>query len=136
MSTDKVIGSCQLITLIYNSMEVASGYGRHTEYLTPEQQIATTRGSIIATALIVMGSLCSKRSISLVILRLLGNAVTKKRKAFFYVFMLVISIGNVVDVMKIFIQCNSTSRIRNREVNGTYWKPRVLQNFGYMLGGK
>jgi len=124
-----------LLLLAFNAVEVSFGYGRHEYYLTPKQQIESTKYNILATVAVVLGPCLAKISICLFLLRLLGDAVAKKRKFFLYVLMLVLFVYNVVDIITILVQCRPTSKIWNRKAQGSCWDPNVQDGFAYMQGG-
>lgn len=82
-----------------------------------------------------MGSCLAKVSICLFLLRLLGDAVAKKRKWFLYILILVLFLYNILDIITLLIQCRPTTRIWNRQIAGSCWNPKIQDDFAYMQGG-
>ena len=77
----------------------------------------------------------AKISICLFLLRLLGDAVAKKRKWFLYILITILFLYNSLDVITLFVQCRPAERIWNRKAPGSCWKPDVQVGFAYMQGG-
>lgn len=128
----------QLVALLIiplNFVEVSVGFGRHESYLSPQHQIESIKYNVIATVLAVIGQALIKTSICLLLLRLLGNAAARKRKLFLYMLMLVLWVYNTVDIITILIQCKPTSKIWNRELEGSCWSSNVQDGFAYAQGG-
>lgn len=126
--------SMAILLLAFNSVEVYYGYGRHEFYLSPTEQLESTKYNILATAVVILGSCLAKVSICLFLLRLIGNAVAQKRKWFIYILILVLSVYNILDIITLFLQCSPTHKIWNRRVQGSCWHPKVQDGFAYMQG--
>ena len=125
-----------LVLLAFNGVEVSYGYGRHEYYLSPHQRIESTKFNIIATVAVIIGPCLAKISICLFLLRLLGDAVARKRKWFLYTLMVTLSVGNILDIISLLVQCRPTRKLWDRQTQGNCWDPSVQQGFAYMQGGE
>lgn len=77
----------------------------------------------------------AKISICLFLLRLLGDAVAKKRKWFLYILITILFLYNSLDIITLFIQCRPAGKIWNKAIQGSCWNPDVQVGFAYMQGG-
>ena len=116
-------------------MEISNGLGRHEYYLGPQEKIVLVKYNVLATVVLVLSTLFSKTSICLLLLRLLGDAAAKKRKYFLYILIWILFTYNVVDIISLLIQCKPTTKIWNREIEGTCWNPSIQESFALMQGG-
>ena len=110
-------------------------YGRHEYYLSRQERIATTKYNVILNVVLVMSSCFSKISVCFLLLRLLKDAVARKRKLFLWSLIVLLSIYNVVDIISLLVQCRPTAYIWDKAIQGSCWDPEVQDGFAYMQGG-
>lgn len=71
---------CAVIALLLNGLLVSEGFGKHVVYVTSDQQTMLRKWNFALQIPIPVGTALSKISISLLLLRLLGMAVTPIQK--------------------------------------------------------
>ena len=94
-----------------------------------------TKFNLVATITVVISGCFSKVSICLFLLRLLDLAAARKRIHFLYLLILILVVYNFIEVIIMLVQCKPTTKIWNRKIEGSCWKPTVQEGFANTQGG-
>ena len=124
-----------LSAILLEAVATSFGFGRHGYYVSPQHQITIMKHTLIGSVLAMLGQLLIKSSICLLLLRLLGSAVARRRKLFLHTLMLVVCVCNSLNLIVLLAQCRPITKIWDKRVEGSCWNPKVQYGFACAQGG-
>ena len=124
-----------LIAQIFCTVSAHYGVGRHFATLSPQDAMEAIRWSNITDPFGVMAFCIPKVAVALLLVRIM--APVQRGRWFLYTMTGVVTIAGILDVIFLFVQCKPVTALWDPIVaaTATCWKPSVLVNYGYFLGG-
>lgn len=126
---------CGILAVAIDGVQVHHGFGKHATHVSPENQIEVRRWNFALRTPILVGSGLSKISISLLLLRLLGNAAGRARRLFLHGINVFIVIYTLIDIINDVTSCNPTAKAWDLELKGTCRDPDSIVDVVYFQGG-
>lgn len=125
---------CAIVAVVFNGVQVHYGFGQHASHLSAQQQIEVRKWNFALRFPILIGSGLSKISVSLLLLRLLGNAAGRIRKLLLRGINVFICIYTLIDIINDVVSCNPTAKAWNLELPGTCRSPDSIVALVYFQG--
>ncbi len=126
---------CCIVALSFNGLQVSHGFGQHVSHLTPQQQIQVRKWNFALEMPILIGSAVSKISISLLLLRLLGNAAGRMRRYFLHGINVFVGAYTFIDIINNVVACSPTAKLWDLERPGTCRPLGSILAITYFQGG-
>ncbi|KAJ5163949.1 uncharacterized protein N7500_005779 [Penicillium coprophilum] len=99
---------------------VSYGLGRHLNDISnPDQQVQAIKYTVIAPNFSVISTTTGKISVTIFLLRLMGQSASAPRRWFLYILMVVSIAWNVLAIVAIIGFCRPSERIWNQKVEGS-----------------
>ncbi|KAL2869509.1 uncharacterized protein BJX67DRAFT_379060 [Aspergillus lucknowensis] len=111
---------------------VAYGTGRHINELSHDQQVNSAKYQLLSQGFHVMSTNWGKVSVALFLIRIISGV--KQHKRAMYAGIGILSIINILGVYTIYGQCTPTTRIWDRDIPGTCWRPGAQRSYAYFQG--
>ncbi|CAO1596156.1 hypothetical protein XANCAGTX0491_000010 [Xanthoria calcicola] len=125
---------CGIIAVCLNGVQVHYGFGQHAVHLTPQQGIEIRRWNFALRIPILVGSGLSKISISLLLLRLLGNAAGRTRKYFLHGINIFVIMYTLIDIFSDVASCRPLAKVWDLQLPGKCRSPDSIISVVYFQG--
>ena len=121
-----------IVSVIFNILQVQNGGGRHMIYLTLHQIIEAAKFLQLAEILAIFASGLTKISICLFVIRIPNS---KRLVTSLYVLIGALVVVNLAYAMILCLQCRPIEHLWNPFVHGSCWNKNVYLISGYLQGG-
>ena len=124
-----------LIAQILCTVSTHYGIGRHVANLPSQDTIEAIRLSNITDPFGVMAFCIPKVAVALLLVRIM--APVQRGRWFLYSITGGVVIAGILDCIFLFVQCTPVTALWDPIIaaTATCWKPSVLVNYGYFVGG-
>ena len=111
------------------------GTGRHLATLPPQDAMEAIRLSFITDPFGIMAFCIPKVAVALLLVRIM--APVRRGRWFLYAMTGGVMVAGILDVIFLFVQCRPVTALWDPIVaaTATCWKPSILVDYGYFLGG-
>lgn len=125
---------CGILAVAIDGVQVHYGFGKHASHVSPQNQIEVRRWNFALRVPILVGSGLSKISISLLLLRLLGNAAGRPRRFLLHGINVFIAIYTLIDIINDVTSCNPTAKAWDFALPGSCRTPESIVDPVYFQG--
>ena len=126
---------CCVLALCFDGLQVSQGFGKHVVHLTPQQQIEVRKWNFALEMPIIVGTDLSKVSVSLLLLRLLGNSTRPMQKYLLHGINFFVAAYSFIDIINNAVACHPTAKLWDLERPGTCWPTGNIIAISYFQGG-
>ena len=124
-----------LIAQTFCTISTHYGIGRHLATLLSQDTMDAIRWVTITDPFGIMAFCIPKLAVALLLVRIMAPA--QQGRWFLYSMAGGVMIAGILNCIFLFVQCKPVTALRDPIVaaTATCWKPSVLVNYGYFLGG-
>ena len=126
---------CSVIGLVLNGLLVSEGFGKHLVYLTSEQQNMLRKLIFALEIPFTFGTALSKISISLLLLRLLGKAVSATQKYLLHGINVFVCTYTIMFLVQALSSCRPVAARWDPSIRGKCSREDINYAFLYTQGG-
>ena len=126
---------CCILALCLDGLQVSQGFGKHVVHLTQQQQIEVRKWNFALEMPIVVGTALSKISVSLLLLRLLGNSTRPMQKYLLHGINYFVAAYSFIDIVNNVVACHPTAKLWDLERPGTCRSLSSIIAVTYFQGG-